>query len=255
MKRTCKLSRSATTAVIVAAITIFILPVEAKKVKTQEISERQYWCQQAWKMAQPVLENMAKGELQKNMQTEFSPSFDNRNRKVVYMETFGRLMAGIAPWLGTAEGTSDLSEAEMVRKLRSHRQAGQPIYETQLWQALMLSSGLTIVPTRNMISNSGVSAESAHFTSSMQTLPRAMQRLMTLPSHDVSFPLRHPKYVMENVEYKERVFRIMAWEHPFIKVSRSMEELWRNLRYGNFRNIASSLRQRVRKLTGRHDYL
>ena len=42
---------------------------------------------------------MAKGELQKNMQTEFSPSFDNRNRKVVYMETFGRLMAGIAPWL------------------------------------------------------------------------------------------------------------------------------------------------------------
>ena len=118
MKRTCKLSRSATIAVIVAAITIFILPVEAKKVKTQVISERQYWCQQAWKMAQPVLENMAKGELQKNMQTEFSPSFDNRNRKVVYMETFGRLMAGIAPWLGTAEGTSDLSEAEMVRQLR-----------------------------------------------------------------------------------------------------------------------------------------
>lgn len=60
-------------------------------------------------MAQPVLENMAKGELQKNMQTEFSPSFDGRNRKVVYMETFGRLMAGIAPWLAlpddeTAEG-------------------------------------------------------------------------------------------------------------------------------------------------------
>lgn len=60
-------------------------------------------------MAQPVLENMAKGELQKNMQTEFSPSFDGRNCKVVYMETFGRLMAGIAPWLAlpddeTAEG-------------------------------------------------------------------------------------------------------------------------------------------------------
>lgn len=157
--------------------------------------------------------------------------------------------------LETLVGSRRHGWKEMVRKLRSHRQAGQPIYETQLWQALMLSSGLTIVPTRNMISNSGVSAESAHFTSSMQTLPRAMQRLMTLPSHDVSFPLRHPKYVMENVEYKERVFRIMAWEHPFIKVSRSMEELWRNLRYGNFRNIASSLRQRVRKLTGRHDYL
>ena len=73
--------------------------VEAKKVKKAVQTDREYWCEQAWKMAQPVLENMAKGELQKNMKTEFSPSFDNRNRKVVYMETFGRLMAGIAPWL------------------------------------------------------------------------------------------------------------------------------------------------------------
>ena len=82
--------------------------MSAKK-KVQPISDREYWCQEAYKMAQPVLENMAKGELQKNMKTEFSPSFDGRNRKVVYMETFGRLMAGIAPWLAlpddeTAEG-------------------------------------------------------------------------------------------------------------------------------------------------------
>ena len=95
-----------------------LLPMEAKKVKKQELSERQYWCAEAWKMAQPVLENMAKGELQKNMVTEFSPSFDNRNRKVVYMETFGRLMAGIAPWLATEPSPTDGGEYEQVRQLR-----------------------------------------------------------------------------------------------------------------------------------------
>ena len=68
--------------------------ISAKK-KTVQQSDRQYWCSLAYKMAQPVLENMANGELQKNMQTEFSPSFDNRNRKVLYMECFGRLMAGM----------------------------------------------------------------------------------------------------------------------------------------------------------------
>ena len=82
--------------------------ISAKKKAVQQ-SDRQYWCSLAYKMAQPVLENMAKGELQKNMQTEFSPSFDNRNKKVLYMECFGRLMAGVAPWLtlpddATAEG-------------------------------------------------------------------------------------------------------------------------------------------------------
>lgn len=100
-----------------------LLPVEAKKKATKQLSDREYWCEQAYKMTQPVLENMAKGELQKNMQTEFSPSFDNRNRKVVYMETFGRLMAGIAPWLALPDSVFGSSAAEQkelaqVRQLR-----------------------------------------------------------------------------------------------------------------------------------------
>ena len=79
-------------------------------------TDREYWCMLAWKMAQPVLENMAKGELQKNMKTEFSPSFDNRDRSVVYMETFGRLMAGIAPWLTLPD--DDTPEGQQRRQLR-----------------------------------------------------------------------------------------------------------------------------------------
>lgn len=77
---------------------------------------RKYWAQLAYRMAQPVLENMAKGELQKNMQTEFSPSFDNRDRRVVYMECFGRLMAGIAPWLALPDDGTD--EGRMRSQLR-----------------------------------------------------------------------------------------------------------------------------------------
>lgn len=96
------------TIIVLLSLTPLISAYAAKK-KPQMQSDRQYWCSLAYSIAQPVLENMAKGELQKNMQTEFSPSFDNRNRKVLYMECFGRLMAGIAPWLAfpdddTAEG-------------------------------------------------------------------------------------------------------------------------------------------------------
>ena len=89
--------------------------ISAKK-KTVQQSDRQYWCSLAYKMAQPVLENMAKGELQKNMQTEFSPSFDNRNKKVLYMECFGRLMAGVAPWLTLPDDTT--AEGKQRKQLR-----------------------------------------------------------------------------------------------------------------------------------------
>ena len=88
----------------------------AAKPRKAQLMDREYWVSLASKMAVPVLENMAKGELQKNMQTEFSPSFDNRNRKVLYMECFGRLMAGIAPWLSLPDDKT--AEGKRRRQLR-----------------------------------------------------------------------------------------------------------------------------------------
>lgn len=104
------------------------LGISAAK-KTARQNDRQYWCSLAYRMAQPVLENMAKGELQKNMQTEFSPSFDNRNRKVLYMECFGRLMAGIAPWLTLPDdGTPEGAQRKQLRQwaLLSYKNAVDP---------------------------------------------------------------------------------------------------------------------------------
>lgn len=90
---------------------------------------RKYWTDLAYKMAQPVLEPMSKGELQATMQTEFSPSFDNRDRRVVYMECFGRLMAGIAPWLALPDdGTAEGKQRSQLRQwaLASYRNSVDP---------------------------------------------------------------------------------------------------------------------------------
>ena len=107
------------------AAVLVAMPADAKKKQAkQEQTEREYWCEQAWKMAQPVLENMAKGELQKNMKVEVSPNWDGRSKKVAYMETFGRLMAGLAPWLALPDTLplnatdADRKELEQRKQLR-----------------------------------------------------------------------------------------------------------------------------------------
>lgn len=94
---------------LILALMLTVPFTAGAKKKKQPMTDRQYWCSLAYQMAQPVLENMAKGELQKNMQYEVSPNWDGRDKRVGYMECFGRLMAGISPWLalpddGTAEG-------------------------------------------------------------------------------------------------------------------------------------------------------
>ena len=91
--------------------------------------DREYWCNLAYKMAAPVLSNMAKGELKKKMLVEVSPTWDGRSKNVTYMEAFGRLMAGIAPWLTLPD--DDTEEGRMRRQLRewalaSYAQAVDP---------------------------------------------------------------------------------------------------------------------------------
>lgn len=108
---------------------LLLLMCSGAVAKQPKQSDREYWTSQAYKMAQPVLENMAQGKLQQNMLTEFSPSFDNRNRKVIYMETFGRLMAGIAPWLALPDdATAESRQRKQLREwaLASYRNAVDP---------------------------------------------------------------------------------------------------------------------------------
>lgn len=110
-------------------VLLLLLMCSGAVAKQPKQSDREYWTSQAYKMAQPVLENMAQGKLQQNMLTEFSPSFDNRNRKVVYMETFGRLMAGIAPWLALPDdATAESRQRKQLREwaLASYRNAVDP---------------------------------------------------------------------------------------------------------------------------------
>jgi hypothetical protein len=81
-----------------------------------ENNDRQYWADLAYQIAAPVLSNMSKGELSKNMQLELSPTWDGRDKQVTYMEAFGRLMDGIAPWLSLPD--DDSAEGRQRKQLR-----------------------------------------------------------------------------------------------------------------------------------------
>jgi hypothetical protein len=84
--------------------------------KPQTNNDRSYWSDLAYKISAPILSNMSKGELSKNMQLELSPAWDGRDKRVSYMEAFGRLMDGIAPWLALPD--DDSAEGKQRKQLR-----------------------------------------------------------------------------------------------------------------------------------------
>ena len=93
-----------------------ILAQRDLNTEQQPITDRTYWVDLLYRISEPVLRNMSKGELKQHMPVDFSPSWDNRNNNVAYMEAFGRLMNGIAPWLDLPD--DDTSEGKQRKQLR-----------------------------------------------------------------------------------------------------------------------------------------
>lgn len=137
---------------------------------------------------------------------------------------------------------------DTLRACYDHRASGKEYYETIFWSSMVLGSGLAIMPTHNMINNLGATEGSVHYTGSLETMPRRLRRLFTMQRYEIDHPLRHPHYVLEDVEFKNKVYRTYAYGHPWIKACRAMEELWLNLKYGNLKYIATAIRRRIRKI-------
>ena len=144
----------------------------------------------------------------------------------------------------------------MLRMAHDHRALGKAYYESIFWAAMMFNHGLAIMPSRNMVNNLGnaVGADSTHYAGTLCTMPRALRRMFTMQRHELQFPLRHPRYVIENVDYLHRFYRINAYRSPWRKMAYSLEELWLNIRYGQWTFIWQAIRQRAAKLTGNKHY-
>ena len=144
---------------------------------------------------------------------------------------------------------------DTLRSCYNHKASPVNYYETLFWSTMVLNSYMAIMPAKNMVNNLGpMAGSSTHFSAALETLPKSQRHLFTMKRYDLDFPLKHPQYVIEHVPYKERNFKINAYGHPWIKMSRSFEELFLNLIHGNFGNIRKAIGNRFAKLTGLYDY-
>jgi hypothetical protein len=62
-------------------------------------SDRIYWTGLLTRLAEPVLENLARGTLKRNMPVESASENQFARRKYSHLEAIARLLTGIAPWL------------------------------------------------------------------------------------------------------------------------------------------------------------
>ena len=91
----------------------------AAPVPPAPAGDRAYWAALAARIADPVLVNLAAGTLKARMPVEEQEGANRRS--VTHLEAFGRLLAGLAPWLerpeeATAEGKTRARLLDLARR-------------------------------------------------------------------------------------------------------------------------------------------
>lgn len=74
------------------------------KGNSRTTEERSYCVSMLTKIADPVLNALSKGELKEKMPVESRKGLKKERQRYTYLEAFGRLMAGMAPWLELGPG-------------------------------------------------------------------------------------------------------------------------------------------------------
>lgn len=136
-----------------------------------------------------------------------------------------------------------------VRKIGAERLAilksGKPLsaWTYQSGVSSALESQMSIVPTVNMITNIGLTADSEHAVSNLRKLPKKTQAYFNTPHVKMEFPLKHPKYVVEDWMYHDLV------EKKFKRtLGAKLEGYVRKIIFaekGDFSQILSKLRKKL----------
>jgi hypothetical protein len=120
-------------------------------------------------------------------------------------------------WLTKRYGKSAETSFNTARR---HKATGKEFWESIVGCNCMFNSHYAIIPKKNLVSNKGLTENSTHSNTLKKYLPKATANLFEMQTYELDFPLKHPKHVLINQTYVDKVQRIMGTGHPFIRLYR-----------------------------------
>lgn len=92
---------------------------------------------------------------------------------------------------------------------------------------------LQIVPKANMIKNIGCTVNSCH-VDSLELMPKGLRRAFNMETYEMEFPMKHPQFVIPDVEYEKKRNRIMGYNYPLVLLYRRLDRGVRIILAGKF---------------------
>ena len=109
--------------------------------------------------------------------------------------------------------------------IKRRKATGIPFWESILCFDSLMNSRLAIIAAKNMVENIGMTTDSTHSDTQVAYLTKTEKRLF-------EFPLRHPPYVVADMEYFRQLDLFFANGHPFIAAYRKAFHVFKYITHG-----------------------
>ena len=113
-----------------------------------------------------------------------------------------------------------------------HRDTGKQYWETILGMGCMLNNRLAIIPKKNMVCDIGMTENATHAIANKKLISKKHLAMFDMAVHDVTFPMKHPSYMLPDMQYVAEINKIAGIGHPALRLSRKIAYAVRCVIYG-----------------------
>ncbi len=135
---------------------------------------------------------------------------------------------------------------DTVYKVGLNRESiGKSYWETILGFDCLLNNRLAIVPKKNMVSNIGTTEGSTHSNTKLHLLPKKIVKTFNMKQHEISFPLKHPKYVVPDYDFMDQLWDLMCLGQPSKAMYYRVRHVVMMLLHGEFGMLKDTIRKKL----------
>lgn len=125
-----------------------------------------------------------------------------------------------------------------------HRDTGKQYWETILGMGGMLNNRLAIIPKKNMVCDIGLTENATHAIANTKVISKTHLAMFHMPTHDVSFPMKHPQYMLPDFNYVEELNKIGGIGYPLLRFARKVSYGFKCLIHGEAGRLIKKLRRK-----------
>ena len=130
-----------------------------------------------------------------------------------------------------------------LEKAKMRRETGFEWWEVLLAYNSYLNNRLVIIPKVNLVSNIGVTPEATH-GSQLRLMNKRVRNLFNMNTNELSFPLRHPEYIVPDMIYMDELSKVNCKGRPWLARWRRVEYFFKLIIYGE---LFSSIKRKIRR--------